>query len=226
MFICRNQQNKKSVFVQILKIIAILNQKGGCGKTTLSINITHSVQEKGYQALLIDNDPQGSARDWNALNDRQIIPVIGIDRSPLANDIRSIKSFEYVVIDGAPGLIQNTIAAVKIADFVLIPVMPSPQDLWATEDITAIAKEWREIKGGKPDAAFVVNRVNPATKIYKETIESLKDMGLLVLDSFTSNKVIYSEVISKGETLYCNLNKTREEIDNIRNEMIKILHKL
>ena len=70
-------------------IISILNPKGGCGKTNIAINIAHSFQNKGYKVLLVDSDPQGSARDWNAENDGKIIPVVGLDRSSLQDYLRT-----------------------------------------------------------------------------------------------------------------------------------------
>ena len=72
------------------KIIALLNQKGVCGKTTIAVNLAHSFKNKGFNVLLVDSDPQGSARDWNALNDGTIIPVVGLDRESLATDIKAV----------------------------------------------------------------------------------------------------------------------------------------
>jgi chromosome partitioning protein len=90
-----------------MRIIAILNQKGGCGKTTIAINLTHSLQNKGYKTLLIDSDPQGSARDWNAENDGQIIPVIGLDRESLATDINAVKDSGSSVFPGVVAIKVN-----------------------------------------------------------------------------------------------------------------------
>src|ERR1700742_4300468 len=124
-----------------MKIIAVLNQKGGCGKTTIAINLAHSFLNYGYKTLLVDSDPQGSARDWNAENDGQILPVIGLDRESLPNDIESVKSnYDFIIIDGAPSLAKLAAAAVRTADFILIPVQPSPYDIWATADLVEIIK--------------------------------------------------------------------------------------
>ena len=69
--------------------------------------------------LLVDSDPQGSARDWNVENDGRIIPVIGLDRVSLASDIEAVKAgYEFIVIDGAPSITKLATVAVKIADFV------------------------------------------------------------------------------------------------------------
>ncbi len=63
------------------KIIAVLNQKGGAGKTTLSTNLARALQLDGDKVLLIDSDPQGSARDWNAAANGELLPVVGLDRA-------------------------------------------------------------------------------------------------------------------------------------------------
>jgi chromosome partitioning protein len=65
-------------------VIAVLNQKGGSGKTTIATNLAHALQRDGYKVLLVDSDPQGSTRDWNEANGGNIIPVVGLDRETLA----------------------------------------------------------------------------------------------------------------------------------------------
>jgi chromosome partitioning protein len=207
-----------------MKIIAVLNQKGGCGKTTIAINLTHSLQNQGYKTLLVDSDPQGSARDWNAENDGKIIPVIGLDRVSLANDIEAIKNgYDFIVIDGAPSIAKLAAAAVKIADFILIPVQPSPWDIWATADLVDIIKARQEITEGKPIAAFIVSRAIKNTKLSTEVIEALKQYELPVLNSYTTQRVIYPTSASEGQTVYVRtFNDATLEIDAIRNEIIGV----
>ena len=207
-----------------MKIIAVLNQKGGCGKTTIAINLTHSLQNQGYKALLVDSDPQGSARDWNAENDGKIIPVIGLDRESLANDIEAVKKgYDFIVIDGAPSIAKLVAAAVKIADFILIPVQPSPWDIWATADLVDIIKARQEVTDGRPIAAFIVSRAIKNTKLSTEVIEALKQYELPVLNSYTTQRVIYPTSASEGQTVYVRtFNDATLEIDAIRNEIIGV----
>lgn len=184
------------------KIIAVLNQKGGAGKTTLSTNLARALQLEGDKVLLIDSDPQGSARDWNAAGNGELLPVVGLDRPTLAKDIQAIQdNQDWLIIDGAPQIAELAVAAIKCADMILIPVQPSPYDVWACEDLVDIIKTRQEITNGKPKAAFIISRVIKNTQLSKEIGEALAGYGLPVFKNFTSQRVIYPKSAATGLTV-------------------------
>lgn len=209
-------------------IIAVLNQKGGCGKTTVSINLAHSFKNSGYKVLIVDGDPQGSARDWNAANNGELLPVIGLDRPSLQKDIEAVRSgYDIIIIDGAPQIAQLSAVAIKAADLVLMPVQPSPYDVWAVSDLIDLIKARQEITDNQPLAAFVISRVIKNTKLGKEVIEALKNYELPVLKSYTTQRVIYPTSASTGQTVYSiGSNEASLEIDAIRDEIIEIIYEL
>ena len=184
------------------KIIAVLNQKGGAGKTTLSTNLARALQLDGDKVLLIDSDPQGSARDWNAAGNGELLPVVGLDRPTLAKDIQAIQdNQDWLIIDGAPQIAELAVAAIKCADMILIPVQPSPYDVWACEDLVDIIKTRQEVTNGKPKAAFIIYRVIKNTQLSKEIGEALEGYGLPVFKNFTSQRVIYPKSAATGSTV-------------------------
>jgi chromosome partitioning protein len=184
------------------KIIAILNQKGGAGKTTLATNLARALQLNGHQVLLVDSDPQGSSRDWNAAGNGEYVSVVGLDRPTLAKDIQAIKgNHDFIIIDGAPQIAELAVAAIKCADVILIPVQPSPYDIWACEDLVDIIKARQEVTDGKPKAAFVVSRVIKNTKLSKEITQALQGYELPVFKSVTCQRVIYPQSATTGSSV-------------------------
>ena len=118
-----------------MKVISVLNQKGGSGKTTIATHLARAIQLKGFSVLLVDSDPQGSSRDWAAVNEENPVPVVGIDRPTIERDLKRIAEKDYVIIDGAPQAADLAISAIKASDIIIIPVQPSPYDIWATSDL-------------------------------------------------------------------------------------------
>lgn len=184
-----------------MQVIAVLNQKGGSGKTTIATHIARALQLHGNEVLLIDSDPQGSCRDWAAVNENHPITVVGIDRPTIDRDLKNIAHKDYVIIDGAPQAADLAVSAIKAASFVLIPVQPSPYDVWATADLVELVKQRIEVTDNRLKAAFVVSRAIKGTKIGNEIIEALSGYKLPVLATKIIQRIIYPVTASTGTTV-------------------------
>ncbi|WP_265975319.1 ParA family partition ATPase [Brucella intermedia] len=184
-----------------MHVIAVLNQKGGAGKTTIATHLARALQIGGADVLLIDSDPQGSARDWAAVREEQPLSVVGIDRPTIERDLKNIARKDFVVIDGAPQAADLAVSAIKAANFILIPVQPSPYDIWATADLVDLVKQRIEVTDGKLRAAFVVSRAIKGTKIGSEITEALNGYGLPVLATRLTQRVGYPGSAAAGSTV-------------------------
>ena len=137
-----------------MPIVAIVNQKGGTGKTTLSINLSSAFAEI-YPTLLLDADPQGSSLDWadSRSTTRQMnLDALGVEPSHLLRDIRRLSpNYGWIIIDGPPGIGRINADAVRAADIVLIPSKPSP-------DVGRRRTSWRLSRLGRRQPAELQRR--------------------------------------------------------------------
>lgn len=184
-----------------MHVIAVLNQKGGSGKTTIATHLARALQLDGKDVLLVDSDPQGSARDWAAVREDNPLAVVGIDRPTIDRDLKAIGRKDFVVIDGAPQAADLAVSAIKAASFILIPVQPSPYDIWATADLVELVKQRIEVTDGKLQAAFVVSRAIKGTRIGAEVTDALNGYGLPVLESRITQRVIYPGTAAAGTSV-------------------------
>ena len=185
-----------------MPIVAILNQKGGVGKTTITVNLARALQEKYNNVLVIDSDTQGSARDWHAASNGELLKVIGLDRPTLDKDIRLFsESYQWIIIDGSPHLENMAVSAIKCADIVLVPVQPSPYDIWASEDLIDLIKARQGVTNGKPKAAFLVSRQISNTALGKEVREALSGYDMPVFKNGTFQRITYTKTAAIGSTV-------------------------
>lgn len=206
----------------VMKVIAVLNQKGGSGKTTIATQLARGLQLQGHSVLLVDSDQQGSARDWRAVDEDNPVPVIGLDRPTLDKDLKTVSDKDYVVIDGSPQATNLALSAIKAADFVLIPVQPSPYDVWATNDLVELVKQRIEMTDGKLKAAFVVSRAIQNTNIGKEVASVLTEYGLPVLDARIMQRVSYPNSAALGKTVF----ETESKNSNAVQEMTALVNEV
>lgn len=184
-------------------ILGVLNQKGGVGKTTLSVNIAASLARTGARVLLIDADPQGSALDWAAARDGEpLFSVVGFPRPTIHKEIAQLGlGYDHVVIDGPPRVTDLARSAIMASDVVLVPVQPSPYDIWASEEVVKLIEEARIYKENLK-ATFVVNRKIANTAIGRDVGEALAAYSVPALDVGVTQRVVFAEAAAQGKSVH------------------------
>ena len=183
-------------------IVALLNQKGGVGKTTLALHLAGEWARRGQRVTVIDADPQGSALDWSQQRARECLPrlfgVVGLARDTLHREAPELaRDVDHIVIDGPPRVAGLMRSALLAADLVLIPVQPSPFDGWASAEMLSLLGEAR-IYRPQLAARFVLNRCGARTVIARDTAETLGDHDPPVLDGTIGQRVAFADAARSG----------------------------
>ena len=161
-----------------MAVIALVGNKGGAGKTTLAVNLATTLVEEGSTAIL-DADPQGSALQWKGIAG----PGSNLDVFDAASALGDVFEeaagrYEHVVIDCPPSVhAPQTHAALQVSDIALIPVQPSPLDLWATVHIEHAVERARETNRYLK-ALLVINQLEPRTRLSRLMREALAELEL------------------------------------------------
>ena len=203
-------------------IISLLSQKGGVGKTTLSLNLAGLFAINGARTLLIDADPQGSSVSWSAVRTiAPLFPVVGMAKGNLHKELPDLRrQYDVVVIDGAPRVNEIARSAIIASDVVLVPVQPSPVDIWASQETIDLVNEARIFREDLK-VAFVINRKIANTAIGRDVRHALADFGYPVLSAHITQRVAFAESLAQGQTVSEAMPKSAaaKEIEELREEV-------
>lgn len=207
----------------LMKIIAVLNEKGGTGKSTVATNLATALHRQGRKVVLLDCDPQGTARDWRDASpvDADLPPVLGVDRPQmLASSIAGVQA-DIAIVDGPAKAESMSAAIVKLAHVALLVIQPSGADLWASGAAVKLIQAKRDV-GGEIDAAFLVNRASESTKLSRLIKDGAWNTyeGIEKLEAVIGNRAAFAVAMTEGiSVLDMNDSKAKKEILAVINEL-------
>lgn len=206
-----------------MSIIAIIGNKGGVGKTTLAINLATLLSEQAATCLL-DADPQGSILHWAAMVDNANMPAVFDATANVGNAVAQYRDdYQHILIDCPPQLqSEQTQAALASADVVVIPVLPSPLDLWATVAVNEGIASARE---SNPDlkALLVINQMEPSTKLSKLIRDVIQELGIPAATTTLNRRVVYRASVLQGKSVSQMGRTGAFAADEMRNLLAEIL---
>jgi len=180
-------------------VITIAQQKGGAGKTTLAAHLAIAWAGQGRNVALVDIDPQGSLAAWHALRTERLGDgKTGLDFAAItgwrtaAEVERRARDHDIVVIDSPPHAETEAKLAIRAAHLVVMPVQPSPMDVWATQPTLDLARQER-VK-----VLLVLNRVPSRANLTEAMLAKLADLGAAVADSRIGNRVALATALAEG----------------------------
>lgn len=204
-----------------MKIIALLNEKGGTGKSTVATNLATALHRRGQRVVLVDGDPQGTARDWRAASpeDANLPPVVALDRPQMLSAIPTLAA-DVVIVDTPAKAEGMAAAVVRMAHVALLVIQPSGADVWASAATVKLVRSKLDV-GGQISAAFLVNRASTTTKLSKLIRGGeWNEYELDQLDTTLGNRVAYAQALTDGVSVYDLADgSAKSEIDSVIAEL-------
>ncbi|NNG14158.1 MAG: ParA family protein [Gammaproteobacteria bacterium] len=184
-----------------MSIIAIVGNKGGAGKTTLSVNLATGLNNRSRTAV-IDADPQRSSLQWNAFSENDALSVYAAEEAlgEQANELK--QDYDRIIIDCPPSVYApQTHKALIASEHAIIPVQPSPMDLWATVHIVE-AVEKAQDTNPELRPLLVINQLEPRTVLSRLVRDAVSEIGIPVADAMIRRRAIFRSSALEGKSVY------------------------
>ena len=177
------------------KVITIAQQKGGAGKTTVAAHLAVALAQKGNRVAVVDIDPQGSLGYWHRIREERFgegftgLTFTSLSGWRVGSEVARLrKAQDFIIIDSPPHTETEARTAIRCADMIIIPVQPSPTDLWATKATLDLAK------AEKIPTRVVMNRVNPSSRLAQVIADELPELA----ESTLGNRVLFASSLLEG----------------------------
>jgi chromosome partitioning protein len=208
-------------------ITAFLNQKGGVGKTTLSCNFAIALAKMKYRVLLVDADPQHGALTWHEHREPPpLFPVVGLPSDKLHREMTAhAANYDHLVIDAPPQVSGIARSIILAADLILIPVQPSPHDIWSAAEIVKLIEEASSFKENLK-TAFVVNRKIANTALGRDVFIALENYPFPVLKTSICQRVAFAESAALGASVLETepFGPAAKEIESLTREALEMMN--
>lgn len=208
-----------------MKVVGVVHGKGGVGKSTIAVNVARALQLRGLEVAIIDCDAQGTSQDWKASGASDELPAVYAVHKPsaLQSSVKKLdRAFDVAIIDGGGQLQQMHAEIIKASDLVLIPVQPSPADIWPTENVVELIKA-RKAAVGAPEGAFVISRRKTGTRLGRGVRDILEKLDLPVWGG-TCDRVAYAKAMGRGVSVVeMGDEKAANEIETVTDNVVRTL---
>lgn len=209
-------------------IITLTNQKGGCGKSTATMNLALGTAALNYKTALIDTDEQKSCIETLAGHPKSNLTVYEA-RDNIENLVAEIKDeYNFIFIDTPPHSHHIMYQAMAVSDFIIIPLQASPLDIKSAKRTIDACEKVQKKVGHTIPCYFLLNRVNPRTKLSKEIGTYIRELYTFpLLQSRLHNRVAYAQSLMHGKSVI-ELSRSSDaaiEVTNLLKEVHRIFQK-